>query len=184
MLELEIPLVPSTFLKRLPSILKHPSLGDLRSVIPIKAGYLAHYWTGGQPLDYDAACKVCVAIEHVAEQTTKGYIEIIGYERGEAKSSAILVKLSEEAEPVLDKELESATYIESPDQDIKTALDFPSNIKKDINSYKETEDLSVDLLSPTARIDAQTFFDSLETNPDHLHALLDELTVHCPASCN
>jgi hypothetical protein len=174
MSELKVPVVPSAFLERLPSILEHPDLGNLRAIVTIAAGYLAHYWTSNRPAGSGTECRARVAIEHVVGHASRGYIEVIGYEKDDTEAPVLVVKVHKEPEDPSPQAPGCSTYIERPAPLIEEAADFPENI----------EDLSVDLLSDDARVEAQTFFDSLEASPTRLHALLEEMTVHCPASCN
>jgi len=179
MTEVIIPVVPSAFLERLPGIMTHRDLGTLRSVISLGPGILAHYWTSETLGDgREGLLKVRVAIEAISEGS-RGYVEVVAYEDRESKTPVIIAEI--EIPDNLHNHLQEDSHTPNRKEEAAT----PYIDQEPIDQEAEVGgDLQVSLLAPSSRLDAQVFFDSMEARPDYLAAFLDEVSVHCPVSCN
>lgn len=164
-MRISIPVVPSAYLERLTPIAESTGIGSLRSIINLSQHLEAHYWT----VDPDSVGKFMVKV-FVALTGTSPMEEryLLGLEYQE----------DEDTYPAIEYDIDLGE--EGPGASPDTFIDQDPDPLEET----QTQEGKVDLLSPSARMDAQKFFDGMEHNGELLAAFLDEVVIHCPASCN
>ena len=164
-MRISIPVVPSAYLERLPPIAEKVGLGALRSIIDLSQNLEVHYWTVDPDSGGRFLVKVFVALTGTSPMMER-YLLGLEYQEDEDTYPSIEYEIDLDEE---DPETPPGTFIEHD---------------TDSSEDPSTQAGEVSLLSPSARMDAQKFFDDMEHNGALLAAFLDEAVIHCPASCN